>query len=49
MDKLVRIVRQYVNNWRNMIKIIDKILCEQKFIIFDLTVSREHLLRVSLN
>ena len=41
-DELVRIVRQYANNWRSVIKIIDKALCEQKFIVFDLTVPREH-------
>src|SRR5436309_3507145 len=48
-DELSRIVRQYANNWRNVIKIIDKALCEQKFIVFDLTVPREHLHRVRLS
>ena len=37
-DELVCIVRQYANDWRSVIKIIDKALCEKKFIVFDLTV-----------
>src|SRR3954451_7953309 len=41
-DELSCIVRQYANDWRSVIKIIDKALCEYKFIVFDLTVSREH-------
>ncbi len=45
-NELVRIVRQYANDWRSVIKIIDKALCEQKFIVFDLTVPREHPHRV---
>ena len=47
-DELVRIVYQYANDWRSVIKIIDKHLCEQKFIIFDLTVPREHPHRIRL-
>src|ERR1044072_9365472 len=42
------IVRQYANDWHSVIKIIDKALCEQKFIVFDLTVPREHPYRVRL-
>ncbi len=44
-------MRQYANDWRSVIKIIDKHLCEQKFIVFDLTVPREHphRIRVSWN
>src|SRR5436309_8406477 len=45
-DELSRIVRQYANDWCNVIKIIDKALCEQKFIVFNLTVSREHPHRI---
>jgi len=48
IDELVRIVRQYANDWRSVIKIIDKALCEQKFIVFDLTVPCEHPHKVRL-
>src|SRR3954449_13244388 len=47
-DELVRIVRQYANDWHSVIKIIDKALCEKKFIVFDLTVPREHPHRIRL-
>uniref|UniRef100_U9UQA0 Uncharacterized protein n=1 Tax=Rhizophagus irregularis (strain DAOM 181602 / DAOM 197198 / MUCL 43194) TaxID=747089 RepID=U9UQA0_RHIID len=33
---------QYANDWRSVIKIIDKALCKQKFIVFDLTVLHKH-------
>jgi len=49
MDELSRIMRQYANDWCNVIKIIDKALCEQKFIVFDLTVPYEYPHRVRLN
>ncbi|GBC13404.2 hypothetical protein RIR_jg16571.t1 [Rhizophagus irregularis DAOM 181602=DAOM 197198] len=39
-------VHQYANDWHNVIKIIDKHLCEQKFVVFDLTVPREHPYRI---
>ncbi|GBB97104.1 hypothetical protein RclHR1_29130001 [Rhizophagus clarus] len=47
-DELSRIVRQYANDWHSVIKIIDKTLCEHKFIIFDLTVPCEHPHRIRL-
>jgi hypothetical protein len=49
MNELNRIVRQYANDWRSVIKIIDKHLCEQKFIVFDLTVSRKHPHRIRIS
>ena len=47
-DELSCIMRQYANDWRSVIKIIDKHLCEQKFIVFDLTVPREHPHRIRI-
>jgi hypothetical protein len=47
-DELVHIVRQYANDWRSVIKIIDKALCEKKFIVFNITVPREHPHRIWL-
>ena len=47
-DELSRIVCQYANNWRSVVKIIDKALCEQKFIVFDLTVLCKHSHRIQL-
>ncbi len=49
MNELSRIIRQYANNWRSVIKIIDKALCEQKFIVFDLIVSREYPYRIRVS
>jgi len=48
-DELVRIVRQYANNWRSVIKIIDKHLCKHKFIVFDLTVSCKYPHRICVS
>ena len=47
-DELSRIVCQYANDLHSVIKIIDKALCEHKFIVFDLTVPRKHPHRVRL-
>src|SRR3954454_95904 len=49
MNELVRIVRQYANDWHSVIKTIDKALCEKKFIVFDLTVPCEHPYRIRLS
>ena len=49
MEILVRIMCQYANEWRSVSKIIDKALCEKKFIVFDLTVPREHPHRIRLS
>ena len=48
-DELIRIMRQYANDWHNVIKIIDKTLCKQKFIVFDLTIPREHPHKIQLS
>src|ERR1043165_627960 len=49
MDELSRIVCQYANDWRSVIKIIDKALCEYKFIVFDLTVPHEYPHRICIS
>ncbi len=49
MNELIRIVHQYANNWRSVVKIIDKALCEQKFIIFDLTIPCKHPHRIRIS
>ncbi len=49
MNELSRIVHQYANNWRSVVKIIDKVLCKQKFIVFNLTVPREYSHRIRLD
>ncbi|PKK56347.1 hypothetical protein RhiirC2_800212 [Rhizophagus irregularis] len=41
-------IPKYANDWRSVIKIIDKALCEKKFIVFNLTVPREHPHRIRL-
>ena len=47
-NELSRVMRQYANDWCSVIKIIDKHLCEQKFIVFDLTVPWEHSHQIRL-
>ena len=48
VNELSRIVHLYASDWRSVYKIIDKALCEQKFIVFDLTVPREHPHRIQV-
>ncbi|CAH1771154.1 9883_t:CDS:1, partial [Entrophospora sp. SA101] len=37
IDDLTRILRRYIDNWRNVVKVIDKYLHGRKFIVIDLT------------
>ncbi|CAJ0927102.1 14667_t:CDS:2 [Entrophospora sp. SA101] len=36
-NDLTRILRRYIDNWRNVVKVIDKYLHGRKFIVIDLT------------
>ena len=45
-DELAHILCLYANNWRSIYKLVNKHLCEQKFIVFDLSVPPEHPHRV---
>ena len=40
-DDLARILRRYVNNWRDVVKIIDKYLHDRQFVVIDLTREKD--------
>ena len=40
-DDLARILRQYVDNWHDVVKIIDKYLYDRQFVMIDLTKEKD--------
>jgi len=40
-DDLARILRRYVDNWRDAVKIIDKYLHDRQFVVIDLTREKD--------
>ncbi len=45
-NELARILCLYANDWYSIYKDIDNYLCDQNFIVFDLTVPLNHLHRI---